>query len=75
MTFTEYTRYQPPPGFRDELINGELYLSPSPNRRHQDLCHAIQNLLERIMPPTYVVRMDRRSWHGRHRCIRPHRSA
>ncbi|MBV9499493.1 MAG: Uma2 family endonuclease [Acidobacteriaceae bacterium] len=56
--FDEYTRFNAPPGSRDELINGEVILSPSPSRRHQDLCHAVQRLLEAAVLPGYVVRLD-----------------
>ncbi len=58
MTFTEYRRYEAPPGRRDELINGEIVLSPSPNRRHQDICFQIQKLLDHVVSPGYVVRLD-----------------
>lgn len=57
-TFTEYLRYQAPPGKRDELIHGEVVLSPSPNRRRQDLCTHIYDLLKAAVLPDYVVRLD-----------------
>jgi Uma2 family endonuclease len=57
-TFTEYLRYQAPPGSRDELIHGEIVLSPSPNRRHQDICTQIYDLLKAIISRDYVVRLD-----------------
>lgn len=59
MTLAQYATYHAPPGFRDELINGELLLSPSPTRRHQDLCFALLRLLdEKIDSSKFVVRMD-----------------
>jgi Uma2 family endonuclease len=58
MTFAEYQRYVGPLGRRDELINGEIVLSPSPNRRHQDLCIQLQKLLDNAVPSQYVVRLD-----------------
>ncbi|MDQ2774387.1 MAG: Uma2 family endonuclease [Acidobacteriota bacterium] len=57
MTFTEYQRYEAPLGRRDELINGEIVLSPSPNRRHQDLCIQLQKLLDRVISSDYVARL------------------
>ncbi|MGH9621193.1 MAG: Uma2 family endonuclease [Bryobacteraceae bacterium] len=57
-TFAEYLAYQAPPNRRDELIHGEIVLSPSPSRRHQDLCHQIQKLLEAAVSLDYVVRLD-----------------
>ena len=37
MTLEEYRRYEAPLGRRDELVNGEVILSPGPGRpRHHD---------------------------------------
>jgi Uma2 family endonuclease len=58
MTFEEYRQYEAPLGRRDELVNGEVILSPSPNRRHQDLCLAIYKLLDALVSPDYLVRLD-----------------
>jgi Uma2 family endonuclease len=52
--FSEYSMYQPPPGFRDELINGKVVLSLSLTPEHQDICKQIERLLERCI--------DRKKW-------------
>ena len=43
---------------QDELLNGEIALSPGPNRRHQDICHQLHRLLEALVRPEFVVRGD-----------------
>ena len=53
MTFAEYLKYTPPPGMQDELLNGEIALSPGPNRRHQDICHQLHRLLEALVRPEW----------------------
>jgi Uma2 family endonuclease len=58
MTISEYMTYEAPPGLRDELLEGELILSPSANARHADLCHRLLLLLEQRIRPGYVVRQD-----------------
>lgn len=58
MTFAEYLKYTPPPGMQDELLNGDIALSPSPTRRHQDICHQLHRLLEARIRPGFVVRGD-----------------
>ena len=57
MSLSDYMHYAPPPGFRDELIEGELILSASPNRRHADVCHKLTKLLENLVDERrFVVR-------------------
>jgi len=58
MTFADYLNYTPPPGMRDELLHGEIVLSPAAKRRHQDICHQIVKLLEQMISPEFVVRQD-----------------
>jgi Uma2 family endonuclease len=59
MSLSEYMQYTAPLGFRDELIEGELILSDSPNRRHADVCHQLTRLLERLVDEAnFVVRND-----------------
>jgi Uma2 family endonuclease len=59
MSLSEYMQYTAPFGFRDELIEGELILSASPNRRHADVCHKLTRLLERLVDESkFVVRND-----------------
>ena len=57
-TFEEFLTYRPPPGFRDELIHGEIVLSPSASRKHADICFALSQLISRVIRPDYIVRLD-----------------
>lgn len=47
ITVEQYLSFKSPPGFRDELIEGEIILSPDPKARHQEVAHRICGLLER----------------------------
>jgi len=38
MTFTDYLTYKAPPGFKDELIHGEIRLSRSAKADRQEIC-------------------------------------
>ena len=70
-TFEDYLRYQPPPGFRDELIHGEIILSPSANRKDVDLCVTLFHLLSPIINSRYVVRLDTTHYLGEKEGPRP----
>ncbi len=37
----EYLDYVAPEGFDDELIEGEIILSPSPKTMHENVCHRL----------------------------------
>ncbi len=58
MTFTEYLKYEAPPGFRDELIHGELVLTASPKINHQKICKRLESLLDQLISPGFVVFHD-----------------
>jgi Uma2 family endonuclease len=59
MTVSEYMNYRAPSGFRDELIDGELILSPSAGTYHADLCSALTDLLKPLLRRTdFIVRQD-----------------
>ena len=59
MSLSEYMQYTAPLGFQDELIEGELILAASPNRRHADVCHKLTRLLEKPVDESkFVVRND-----------------
>ena len=45
ITVEQYLNFQAPRGFRDELINGEIVLSPDPKPLHYSVCERIFNLL------------------------------
>lgn len=59
ISLSEYMRYTAPPGFQDELIEGELIWAASHNRRHADVCHKLTRLLESLVDESkFVVRND-----------------
>ncbi len=59
LTIEEYLSYEAPEGFRDELIDGEIILSPTANRTHADICLRISDLLRSpLHGSNYVVRQD-----------------
>jgi Uma2 family endonuclease len=58
MTFADYVNYTAPSGMRDELLHGEIILSPSPKVPHQDLCVHLYELLKSAVRPEFVVRLD-----------------
>ena len=45
ITVEQYLNFQAPRGFRDELINGEIILSPDLKPLHYSVCEQIFNLL------------------------------
>ncbi len=46
VSLAEYLNYVAPEGFDDELIEGEIILSPSPKVLHEDVCHALLRILD-----------------------------
>jgi Uma2 family endonuclease len=49
MTFSKYLNYEAPRDFRDELIHGEIELSPSGNADHSAVCERLFELLKPIL--------------------------
>jgi Uma2 family endonuclease len=49
MTFNKYLDYEAPCGFQDELIHGEIELSPSGNADHTAVCERLFDLLKPIL--------------------------
>ena len=47
ITVAQFLAFRAPEGFRDELINGEIVLSPDPKPLHYDICERICNLLNK----------------------------
>lgn len=45
VSIEEYLSYEAPPGFQDELIEGEIILSPDPKPLHSTICENLYNLL------------------------------
>jgi Uma2 family endonuclease len=58
MTFAEYLKYEAPAGFRDELIHGEVVLSPSAKAKHQEICQRLERLLYKAVLRSFVVQRD-----------------
>jgi Uma2 family endonuclease len=58
MTFSQYLAYKPPPGFRDELIHGEVRLSPSAKAEHQHICKRLERLLDAAINAEFVAQRD-----------------
>lgn len=58
MTFAQYLSYQAPKGFDDELIHGEIRLSPSARATHQDICKHLERLLDAAIPPSFIAQRD-----------------
>ena len=56
ITIDQFLRFQAPRGFRCELINGEIVLSPDPKAPHYDVCERLYKALEQVCPePEYKV--------------------
>ena len=49
ITVEQYLTYDAPEGMRDELIDGEMILSPSPKPRHATLIMRLSNLLQQAL--------------------------
>lgn len=58
MTFTEYLAYKAPPGFEDELIHGEIRLSPSAKAEHQEICKRLERLLDAVISSAFIAQRD-----------------
>ena len=55
----QYLAFQPPPGVKDELIQGEIVLSPSASPRHASVCTRLYDLLrDSLRGSAFVVRLD-----------------
>ena len=49
MSIEEYLSYEAPPGFRDELIEGEVILSPDPKPLHSTICKNLLIILDELL--------------------------
>jgi Uma2 family endonuclease len=59
VALAEYLDYVAPEGFDDELIEGEIILSPSPKTMHENECHRLVRLIEDASGyGNFVVRHD-----------------
>jgi Uma2 family endonuclease len=50
ITIEQFEAFESFPGLRDELIRGEIVLSPQPKPFHQQIAKNIERLLERVLP-------------------------
>lgn len=58
VSIKEYLAYEAPEGFRDELIEGEIVLSPDPKPLHAEICKNLCFKLGLLLDGTnYVVQM------------------
>lgn len=55
LSIDEYLSYQAPPGFRDELIEGEIVLSPDPEPLHADVAKQLEAILTGAVQGTSVL--------------------
>ena len=54
ITVEQFLRFESPQGFRCELINGEIILSPDPKVPHYDVAERIYDFLRQVCPePRY----------------------
>jgi len=58
MTFTDYLTYKAPPGFEDELIHGEIRLSPSAKAEHQEIRKRLERLLDAVISSAFIAQRD-----------------
>ena len=59
VTIEQYLSYQAPPEMKDELIEGEILLSPSPMPEHADICARLYDVLKAALEGSdFVVRQD-----------------
>jgi Uma2 family endonuclease len=57
ITVRQYLGFQSPPGFRDELINGEIVVSPEPKPLHHDVAENLFELLKAAAGRSFKVGM------------------
>jgi len=59
ITIEQYLAFKSPAGFRDELIEGEIILSPDPKALHNEVAHQLCRLLERKLKGSKFVARQR----------------
>lgn len=57
ITVQQYLGFRSPPGYRDELINGEIVVSPEPKPLHHDVAENIFELLKAAVGPVFKTGM------------------
>lgn len=57
ITVEQYLGFRSPPGYRDELINGEIVVSPEPKPLHHDIAENVFELLKAAVGRAFKVGM------------------
>jgi Uma2 family endonuclease len=57
ITVQQYLGFESPPGFRDELINGRIIVSPEPKPLHHDVALNVFNLLQSAVGTSFKTGM------------------
>ena len=52
VSIEEYLSYEAPPGFRDELIEGEIILAPDPKPLHATICENLYQSMQEVLKNT-----------------------
>jgi Uma2 family endonuclease len=58
ITVEQYEAFEGYPGLRDELINGEIILSPQPKPLHQQISENIHRLLNEVLSDQFVAKQN-----------------
>jgi Uma2 family endonuclease len=58
ITVEQYEAFEGFPGLRDELINGEIVLSPQPKPLHQQVSENIHVLLNKVLSGQFVAKQN-----------------
>lgn len=58
ITVEQYEAFEGFPGLRDELINGEIVLSPQPKPLHQQVAENIHRLLTKLLSDEFVAKQN-----------------
>jgi Uma2 family endonuclease len=58
VTFADYLTYKAPAGFKDELIHGEIRLSPRAKAEHQEICKRLERLLDAVISSMFIAQRD-----------------
>ena len=58
ITVEQYEAFEGFPGLRDELINGEIVLSPQPKPLHQQVSENIGALLNKVLGDEFVAKQN-----------------
>ena len=57
ITVEQFLGFEPPPGYRAELLDGKIIVSPEPKPHHQQIVFNICKTLDRLIGNEFVVNM------------------